>query len=82
MTTTIPSLPDVAVRVRQMRLRAGLTQRQLAALAGCSLSYLSNVEAGCVPRRGDVLPRIIAALEARDGLVVNGNGAPNTAAYT
>lgn len=58
MTTTITHSS-----LREQRLAVGLTQRELAAAAGCSLTFIANVEHGCVPRSSDVLPRIEAAIE-------------------
>jgi predicted transcriptional regulator len=48
--------------VRERRGEVGLTQRQLATLAGCSLTFLTNIENGCVPRKSPTLERVLAAL--------------------
>lgn len=50
------------MRSRRDRLR--ITRPQLAARAGCSLTYLQTIEAGIVPARSEVLPRVLAALDA------------------
>jgi transcriptional regulator with XRE-family HTH domain len=61
MSTTIVTTTAEAIRDR--RLAAGLTQRQLAVLADTSLTTMSNIEAGLVPRnRSDALVRILAVL--------------------
>jgi len=44
------------------RKKAGLTRADVAALAGCSMTYLQNLEAGVIPRRSEVLPRVCEAL--------------------
>ncbi len=38
----------------------------LAAQVSCSVTHLQNIEAGVVPHRGDVLPRLLAALDAAE----------------
>jgi transcriptional regulator with XRE-family HTH domain len=52
--------------LRERRLAAGLTQRQLAIAAGCSLPSVANIEAGVMPRRSEVVPRLLAALDAAE----------------
>lgn len=59
--TTTPAAEAAAIRTR--RLSLGLTQRQLAARAACSLTWVANIEAGCVPNRSDAIERIYAALD-------------------
>jgi transcriptional regulator with XRE-family HTH domain len=67
MTTSSLSPPsDIARTIRARRVAAGLTQRQLAQLARCSLSTITNIEAGCVPKRSELLPRLVAALDGLD----------------
>jgi predicted transcriptional regulator len=63
MTTTIRRLAGESERLRGRRLAAGLTQRQLAVAAGCSLTWIANIEAGCVPARGTAIERIRTALD-------------------
>lgn len=48
--------------LRAARQRAGLTRAQLAALAGCSLAQLGNLEQGAIPRRSAVLGRARAVI--------------------
>jgi transcriptional regulator with XRE-family HTH domain len=48
--------------LRRARERAGLTRVELAALAGCSLSQLANLEQGAAPKRSRVLTAALAAL--------------------
>ena len=56
----------IGANLREARERAGLTRAQLAALAGCSLASLGNIEQGAVSRESRVLA---AALEAIDRYV-------------
>jgi transcriptional regulator with XRE-family HTH domain len=62
-TTTISPATVESETLRARRLAVGLTQRQLAIAAGCSLTWVSNIEAGCIPHRSDALERIRAALD-------------------
>jgi len=48
--------------IRKARKSAGLTQQQLASLAGCSMAYIRVIEAGYTPAQSEVLPRVLAAL--------------------
>jgi len=43
-----------------------MTQRELAIAADCSLPSVGNLEAGVLPRRSEVVPRILAALDAAE----------------
>lgn len=55
-----------------MRRGARLTQRELAAKAGCSLTWIANAEGGYVPRSSDTLERVLRALaETADALTEN-----------
>jgi predicted transcriptional regulator len=56
-----PAADRTAVRVRREQL--GLTRAQLAARAGCSLTYLQNIEAGVIPKLSLVMPRVEAVLD-------------------
>ncbi len=51
--------------IREARKAAGLTQQQLATLAGCSMAYVRVIEAGYTPAQSDVLPRVFAVLNER-----------------
>ena len=76
--TTITTPPSVGPKeLRRRRLAAGLTQRRLATLADCSLSWLANAENGYIPRTSPVLLRVLDALAAARK---NDNGAPQSAA--
>jgi predicted transcriptional regulator len=55
-----------ASSVRERRIATGMTQRQLAIAADCSLPSVANLEAGVLPRRSEVVPRILAALDAAE----------------
>jgi transcriptional regulator with XRE-family HTH domain len=50
--------------LRDARQEAGVSQEQLARKADCSTIYASMLERGYTPNQSDVLPRVIAALEA------------------
>jgi len=54
---------DQAVRLRKARVAAGLSRVQLAALTGCSLASLANIEQGAVPKQSQVLEDAFAAIE-------------------
>jgi predicted transcriptional regulator len=66
MTTIITERSAESRRLRAQREAVGLTQRQVAVAAGCSLSTVANVEAGCVPSRSEAIGRIRAALDAAE----------------
>ena len=40
-----------------------MSRAALAARAGCSVTYLQNIEAGVLPELSRVMPRLEAALE-------------------
>jgi len=61
---TAPAAESQALRARRIAL--GLTQRQLAASAAVSLTWLANIEAGCVPNQSEAVERIRAALDAAE----------------
>jgi predicted transcriptional regulator len=48
--------------LRDLRSRRGITQQRLAELAGCSLSMVRVLEGGLLPKRSDVLGRIVSVL--------------------
>lgn len=48
--------------LRRLRETAGLTQRELARQADCSLSWIANAEGGYVPRKSETLERVLRAL--------------------
>lgn len=57
-------------QVREVRLRAGLTQEALAAKVGCAKSYLSVIEAGLrPPPSDDLVRRLEEALLLPDGVL-------------
>ncbi|MGA2320191.1 MAG: helix-turn-helix transcriptional regulator [Solirubrobacteraceae bacterium] len=57
---------QTASSVRERRIAAGMTQRELAIAADCSLPSVANLEAGVLPRRSEVVPRILDALAAAE----------------
>ena len=56
----------VAGPLRARRLAAGVSQRQLAALAECSETMIRQLEGGYTPSYSDVLGRIARALNTLD----------------
>lgn len=52
--------------MRAARERAGITRTELARLAGCSLTFLANVEQGAVPRHSPTLDRVWALLDEKN----------------
>jgi len=63
MPTIITTAAAESQALRARRVAAGLTQRQLAAAAEVSLTWLANIEAGCVPTQSEALGRIRTALD-------------------
>ena len=53
----------IGERIRRLRLAAGLSQRQLAKLAGVSQSLIAKIELGLVNPRVETVKRILDALE-------------------
>lgn len=49
--------------VRTRREHLDVTRAQLAVRARTSMTYLAAIEAGCIPARSAVLPRVLAALD-------------------
>ena len=64
MSTTTSN--DVGAHVRRRRLKAELTQVQLATAAGVSLCTITNFERGAVPKRSTALPKILSALSREE----------------
>jgi len=57
-------LPEsIGERIRRLRLAAGLSQRELARLAGVSQSLIAKIEGGKVNPRVETLERIMRALQ-------------------
>jgi transcriptional regulator with XRE-family HTH domain len=63
MATTTTNKPGQTLR--EARERAGLTRTRLAALVGCSLAQLANIEQGAVPRRSRVLEAAFEVIAER-----------------
>jgi predicted transcriptional regulator len=59
--TTITTTP--VSDLRATRHRAGITRAELARRAGCSLTFLANVEQGAIPRRSPTLDRVRVILD-------------------
>ncbi|MFT4035543.1 MAG: helix-turn-helix transcriptional regulator [Patulibacter sp.] len=53
--TTPAGRTERGAALRARRERLGMTRAQLAALVGCGLTQLGNIESGAVPRRSAVL---------------------------
>lgn len=61
-TTTNAKPRGGRLDLRQARKTAGLSQQQLATIAGCSVASVAIFERGYQPEHSDVLPRLRAAL--------------------
>jgi transcriptional regulator with XRE-family HTH domain len=53
-----------AERIRELRLRAGLSRERLARLANCSFSSIAAIERGYIPERSVIVPEIERVLDA------------------
>ncbi len=53
---------DIGALIRSLRMAAGLSQRQLARLAGVSQSLIAKIETGKVNPRFETVQRILSAL--------------------
>jgi predicted transcriptional regulator len=62
-TTSIGPQTTESQILRARRLAVGLTQRQLAIAAECSLTWVSILELGPIPHRSNTLERVRAALD-------------------
>ncbi|MFA5312865.1 MAG: CBS domain-containing protein [Methanomassiliicoccales archaeon] len=60
--TLVPQLPDLD-KIRQMRKRLGLSQRELASLAGVSQSLIAKIERGSIDPSYSNVRRILFAFE-------------------
>jgi predicted transcriptional regulator len=58
----VPQLPDLD-KIRQMRKRLGLSQRELASLAGVSQSLIAKIERGSIDPSYSNVRRILFAFE-------------------
>jgi transcriptional regulator with XRE-family HTH domain len=56
----MPGVVSVGERIRELRLAAGLSQRQLAARVGVSFPHISKIEANREPASNELLERIAA----------------------
>ncbi len=63
----------IGEELKKLRRAAGLTQRELAKLAGVSQSLIARIESGTVDPRASTLRRILKAIQSveRDWKVVN-----------
>jgi len=64
MTVNAANATSVTGPLRERRLAAGVTQRQLAARAECSETMVRVLEGGYRPSYGDVVGRVARALDA------------------
>jgi len=69
LTTTTTIVETHATPIRERREHLGLSRHALAARAGCSVTYLQNIEAGCLPRLSLVMPQIEATLDGLEASV-------------
>lgn len=65
----MPDRESVAAFVRARRLANGLTQRQLAELAGLGVRLVSEVERGKITTRMDVVNRLLGVFGKALGVV-------------
>jgi transcriptional regulator with XRE-family HTH domain len=56
--------PGQELRARREAL--GLPRTEVARLAGCSNSMLREIECGVIPKRGRVLPAVLAVLDRHE----------------
>ncbi len=63
MTTATDSTSMRTSGIRQRRESVGVSRLELAIRSKCSVTSLAQIEAGLLPHRGEVLPRVVAALE-------------------
>lgn len=54
---------DQAGDVRDKRLRLGLSQQEVAELAGCSIAMVRLLEQGWRPKESPTLERVVEVLE-------------------
>lgn len=70
------ALKEIAVRVRQRRAERGLTQEELAHLAGVSKSFVSEIEAGTRGASGLKYLALAEALEVEVQWLLTGREKP------
>ena len=59
------------IRLRELRNKSGMTQRELAQKVGVDFSYLSKIESGAVPPPSPkVISRIAMALKADENELI------------
>jgi transcriptional regulator with XRE-family HTH domain len=56
----------IAGDVRSRRLAAGLSQLELAQLAGCAESTIRLFDRGYTPGRSEALPRVLSVLDGAE----------------
>lgn len=66
-----PQLGALGEAVRQLRTQAGMSQEQLAELAGTDLKQIGGVERGTRNPSYETLMRLAAALETRVGAIAD-----------
>ncbi len=54
---------DVENRIKKIRLKAGLTQRDVAHAADIAQPYLSRIESGNAPATNETMEKIIEAID-------------------
>jgi y4mF family transcriptional regulator len=65
---------DIAERVRELRKKRGLTQKELARQAGVSYSFVNSVEGGKKSLRLDSLNQLLSLFGYELGLVKSERG--------
>lgn len=72
MATTAKELPMIASNVQRLRKAAGMTQQQLAAAAGLSITAVSQIEQGQTPNpRADTIRALARALSCTTDDILN-----------
>ena len=67
MTATTHALPAICARVRERRDALGFSRTKLGELAGgYNASSIGNLESGYVPKKSDLLARVLDALDAAE----------------
>ena len=57
-------VPSLGTKIRQLRIAAGLTQRDLGEKVGVSFTHISKIEADKEPASADLLKRIARAVKS------------------
>lgn len=67
METVVAPRHPAGAELKAARQRAGLSRQKLAGLAGCSMAWVQQLEAGVQPADSPTLERIWMVLDALGG---------------